>query len=386
MGYAKPDLSLCIHVGSPDSPVAYYQQVGRAGRAIERADAILLPAETDERLWQFFATASIPDVGNIEKVLRTLEESGETMSVPTLEGITGVRRGRLEALLKIVAVEGVVERVANGWRSTGTPYVYDEEKWTAIRAARAVEADLMRSYAGGRGCLMEFLQQALDDPDPGACGRCSVCTQELPVQGFDISTESVSAARVYLRGADIVIEPRKLWPKGVADGRGGRITGAGPGRALTYADSPEWREVVGAMSGPDLPLDDEVFGGIVSVLSRWRGQWAERPVAVVPIPSRHHPRMIMDLATRIAEIGKLAVIDALEVTGPRPPDTAASLLKVDTLVTGLHLRPGVVLPIDGPVLLVDDTYRSGWMMTFAAALLREAGVSAVMPLVVHQLP
>ncbi|HEY5302426.1 MAG TPA: RecQ family ATP-dependent DNA helicase [Acidimicrobiales bacterium] len=386
MGYDKPDLSFCIHVGSPDSPVAYYQQVGRAGRAIERADAILLPAETDERLWEFFATASIPDVGNIEKVLRTLEESGEAMSVPTLEGITGVRRGRLEALLKIVAVEGATERVTDGWRSTGTPYVYDEDKWAAIRAARAVEADLMRSYAGGRGCLMEFLQQALDDLDPGPCGQCSVCTQELPAQGIDINVESVSAAKVYLRGADIVIESRKLWPKGVADGRSGRITGAGPGRALTFADSPEWREVVRAMSGPDLPLDAEVFDGVVSVLGRWRGQWAERPVAVVPMPSHRHPRMIMDLATRIAEIGKLANIDALEVTGPSPPDAAASLLKVETLVTGLQLRTGVVLPTDGPVLLVDDTYRSGWTMTIAAALLREAGVSSVMPLVVHQLP
>ncbi len=279
-----------------------------------------------------------------------------------------------------------MERGPDGWRSTGTPYVFDEEKWVAIRAARAVEADLMRSYAGGRGCLMEFLQRALDDPDPGPCGRCSVCTQELPAQGFDINTQSVSAAQVYLRGADIVIESRKLWPKGVADGRSGRITGAGPGRALTFADSPEWREVVRAMSGPDLPLDAEVFDGVVSVLGRWRGQWAERPVAVVPMPSHHHPRMIMDLATRIAEIGKLAIIDALEVTGPSPPDTAASLLKVETLVTGLQLRPGVVLPTDGPVLLVDDTYRSGWTMTIAAALLREAGVSSVMPLVVHQLP
>ncbi|MHB8189858.1 MAG: RecQ family ATP-dependent DNA helicase [Ferrimicrobium sp.] len=386
MGYDKPDLSFCIHVGSPDSPVAYYQQVGRAGRAIERADAILLPTETDERLWEFFATASIPDAGNIEKVLRTLEESGEAMSVLTLEGITGVRRGRLEALLKIVAVEGAVERGPDGWRSTGTPYVYDKHKWAAIRAARTIEADLMRSYAGGHGCLMEFLQQALDDPDPGPCGRCSVCTRELPVQGFDVNTESVSAARAYLRGADVVIEPRKLWPKGVADGRGGRITGAGTGRALTFADSPEWREVVRAMSGPDLPLDDEVFDGVVSVLSRWRRQWTARPVAIVPMPSRHHPRMIMDLATRIAQVGKLAIIDALEVTGPRPSDAAASLFKVETLVAGLHLQPGVVLPTNGPVLLVDDTYRSGWTMTIAAALLREAGVSAVMPLVVHQLP
>lgn len=104
------------------------------------------------------------------------------------------------------------------------------------------------------------------------------------------------------------------------------------------------------------------------------------------MPSRHHPLMITDLATRIAEIGKLAIIDALEVTGAPPPDDAASLVKVHALVAGLHLKPGVALPTGGPVLLVDDTYRSGWTMTIAAAILRKAGVPAVLPLVVHQLP
>ena len=385
MGYDKPDLSFCFHVGSPDSPVAYYQQVGRAGRAIERADAILLPAETDEDLWKFFATASIPDVDNISAVLQTLKESNDPMGVATLEGMTGIRRGRLESLLKIVAVEGAVERRDDGWRSTGKPYVYDEAKWAAIRTARAAEAELMRAYAGGRGCLMEYLQRALDDPEPGPCGRCSVCTQEFPLGGFAVSAESVNAAQVYLRGADVIIEPRKLWPKGVEDGRSGKIIGAGPGRTLTYADSPGWREIGRVMSGPDVPLDAEIFDGVVSVLSRWRKEW-QRPVAVVPMPSRHHPLMITDLATRIAEIGKLAIIDALEVTGPPPPDDASSLVKVHALVAGLHLKPGVALPTDGPVLLVDDTYRSGWTMTIAAAILRKAGVTAVLPLVVHQLP
>ena len=239
MGYDKPDLGFCLHVGSPDSPVAYYQQVGRAGRAIERAEAVLLPAETDERLWEYFATSSIPDPRNIERVLATLTDRGEAMSVPALESATGIRRGRLESLLKIVAVDGAVERVAKGWRSTEEPYTYDGAKWADIRAARAAEADLMRSYAGGLGCLMEFLQRALDDPDPGPCGRCSVCTGELPAQGLAVDPDAVDAARAYVRGVDAAIEPRKLWPTGLRDGPKGRIEGASVGRALTFADTPD---------------------------------------------------------------------------------------------------------------------------------------------------
>ncbi len=386
MGYDKPDLGFCLHVGSPDSPVAYYQQIGRAGRAIERADAVLLPAETDERLWQYFATASIPDPDAIELVLGVLAGRGEPMTVPSLESVTGIRRGRLESLLKIVAVEGAVERVASGWRATGAAYAYDGPKWKAIRAARTVEADLMRSYAGGLGCLMEFLQRALDDPDPGPCGRCSVCSGTLPAQGRDIDPESVEAARVYLRGADVTLEPRKLWPGGLGDIRRGRIRGASEGRALTFADSPGWGEAAEAVAGTDRPLADDIVVGMVSVLTRWRETWPSRPVAVVPMPSRRHPRLIGDLAQRVADVGKLPLVDALGARGPRPPDDVASAPRVEALLSSLFVREGVTLPVDGPVLLVDDTYRTGWTMTVAAALLRDAGACEVMPLVVHQLP
>jgi ATP-dependent DNA helicase RecQ len=386
MGYDKPDLGFCVHVGSPDSPVAYYQQIGRAGRALDHAEAVLLPAESDERIWEYFATASVPDPDHVAAVLDTFDRVGEPMSVPALESQTGVRRGRLDALLRVVAVDGAVERTSEGWIATGTPYVFDTEKWAQIRAVRAAEADLMRAYASGRGCLMEFLQQALDDPDPGPCGRCSVCTGVLPAPGRAVDPAGVDAVRLHLRGADSVIEPRKRWPTGLADGRRGVIVGAEAGRALTYADTPGWSDAVAVIRGGDRPLPDEVVDGMVAVLTRWKTSWSARPVAVVPMPSRHHPRMVRDLAERIAAIGKLPLVDALTVHGPRPPDDVPSAPRADALFGALAVRADVDLPGDGPVLLVDDSYRTGWTMTVAAALLREAGVPAVLPLVVHQLP
>ncbi len=387
MGYDKPDLGFCVHLGSPDSPVAYYQQVGRAGRAIEHAEAVLLPAaESDERIWEYFATAAIPEERHVAPVLDALTHEGAPMSVPALEALTGIRRGRLEALLKVVAVDGAVERTTGGWIATGVPYAFDAEKWAAIRAVRTAEADLMRTYAAGRGCLMEFLQQALDDPDPGPCGRCSVCTGELPAPGRTVDAAVVEDVRAHLRGADTVLEPRKRWPAGLADGRTGVIVGATHGRALTYADTPGWLDAVHALDAPDAPLPDDVFDGVVAVLTRWRTKWAERPVAVVPVPSRRHPVLVRDLAARLASVGKLELVDALTVDGPRPPADVASGPRVDALLRTLSVRPGVTIPRHGPVLLVDDTYRTGWTMTVAAALLRDAGVREVMPLVVQRLP
>src|SRR3954452_12793286 len=151
MGYDKPDLAFCIHLGSPASPVAYYQQVGRAGRALDNATAVLVPGPSDERIWDYFATAGIPDEQQVERVLDVLGE--EAQSLPSIEAATGMRRGRLEGLLKILAVADAVQRRAGGWVSTGRGWYYDTAKWTALRQVRATEADLMRKYAHGEGCL-----------------------------------------------------------------------------------------------------------------------------------------------------------------------------------------------------------------------------------------
>jgi ATP-dependent DNA helicase RecQ len=383
MGYDKPDLAFCAHLGSPDSPVAYYQQIGRAGRALDDAVAVLLPAETDEALWHWFATSSIPRPDDVTAVLAALGEADGSMSVPALETVTGLRRGRLEQLLRVVAVDGAVQRVKGGWERTGQPYEHDEAKWRAIREGREAEADLMRGFARGRGCLMRFLQTALDDPEPTDCGRCSVCTGELPGPGRDLDPDVLDAARRFLRSSDVVLAPRKRWPAGTE--RRGAIVGAEEGRALVYATTPGWDDLLGELDHGDRPLSQELVDGMVRVLSRWRTSWAARPVAVVPVPSRRHDGLIVDLAERIAAVGKLPLVHALEVSGPPPPSDAAPKPRVDHLLATLSVRPDASVP-HGPVLVVDDTYRTGWTMTVAATLLRDAGAGAVLPLVVHQLP
>ncbi|MFO1268646.1 MAG: DEAD/DEAH box helicase [Rubrivivax sp.] len=300
MGYDKPDLAFCIHVGSPASPVAYYQQVGRAGRALDDAVAVLLPAETDERIWAYFATAGVPDPERVGKILAALRKGPQTLL--ELENATAIRRGRLEGLLKILAVEEVVQRDGSAWALTGTPWTYDAERWRALAQVREREANLMRSYAAGAGCLMRFLQEALDDPDPRDCGRCSVCTGRLPGPGARPGEARVEAARVFARGQDVLIEPRKLWPSGLSGSgrqtRKGRIAGCSEGRALAFADDPGWADVLRPLFGgaagpansgdfagapgdfdrsgaaPDGPAPPAVLEGVIALLGRWRAPGA----------------------------------------------------------------------------------------------------------------
>jgi ATP-dependent DNA helicase RecQ len=382
MGYDKPDLAFCIHVGSPASPVAYYQQVGRAGRALDDAVAVLLPAETDEQIWAYFATAGVPDEERVGKILDALAQRPQTLV--ELENATSIRRGRLEGLLKILAVEEVVERQGSAWALTGQPWTFDAERWQALARVRANEANLMRAFAAGRGCLMRFLQEALDDPAPTDCGRCSVCTGTLPGPGTRPGAERVSAARVFARGQDVRIEPRKLWPSGT--GRKGRIVGCAEGRALAYADDPGWADLLQPLfREPDAPAPAPVLDGVVRVLARWRSSWGERPVAVVPMPSAQHPQLVHSVASHLASVGRLPLLDALRLDGATPDADAASAAKVVALLQALSLRPDVAVP-RRPLLLVDARYRSGWSMTVAGTLLREAGATAVLPLVLHQLP
>jgi ATP-dependent DNA helicase RecQ len=409
MGYDKPDLGFCVHVGSPSTPVAYYQQVGRAGRAVAHAEGVLLPSDADERIWDYFATASIPDAATAAKVLACLVGAGRGLL--EIEAETGVRRGRLEALLKILAVEGVVQKDGAVWQTTGVPYVHDTAKWTALAQVRQQEAGIMRQYAQGQGCLMAYLQTALDDPTPAPCGRCSVCTGQLPFPGLMPSQDKLIAARDFLRGMAVDIEPRKRWPAGV--GRKGAIRGFDAGRAVAFADDPGWVAALQAWrTAAPGEVPAELLAGAVATLARWSATWPARPVCVVPLPAPSWairpvietdtqtatqtdtltdtltatPRSASQtLAAHIAQKGRLPLHDVLRWTGGPAPDDAASTPVVAHLESAIRLTADAHR-LDGPVLLVAAHVRTRWAATVAAALLRENGASQVRLLALHLQP
>ena len=381
MGYDKPDLGFCVHVGSPSTPVAYYQQVGRAGRAVAHAEGVLLPSDADERIWDYFATASIPDAATAAQVLHSM--GTDARSLIEIEADTGVRRGRLEALLKILAVEGVVEKEFSAWRAKGVPYVHNTAKWATLARVRQQEAGLMRQYAHGQGCLMAYLQTALDDPSPAPCGRCSVCTGHLPFPGLTPTHDKLIAARDFLRGMDVDIEPRKRWPAGVS--RKGSIQAFDAGRAVAFADDPGWVAELQALrvAAPG-EVSESLLAGAVATLGRWAKTWPARPVCVVPLPAPDTASN-QTLALYIARKGRLPLHDVLTWQGGPTPADVASTPVVAHLESAIGLSPDADLPV-GPVLLVCTDARTRWTATVAAALLRENGASQVLLLALHLQP
>jgi ATP-dependent DNA helicase RecQ len=383
MGYDKPDLGFCLHLGSPGTPVAYYQQIGRAGRALTHAEAILLPGSGDEAIWEYFATANIPSQENADRVLEALSERPQ--SVIDLEGATAIRRGRLEALLRILAVDDAVEKDGSKWTATGRPWMLDSRKWDALLAGRREEADLMRNYAHGRGCLMAYLQQALSDPNPAPCGKCSVCTGQLPEPGLHPSASAINEARRFLRQQDVIFEPRKIWPKGCT--RKGTISAKLAARAVAFADDPGWTEELEALARSGMTtVPSGLLDGAVSLLQRWKNDWEQRPALVMPAPAPDSEMQSnRQLANHISTIGRLPLFDAFSWQGPACPENQPSASHVKHLEKAIRFQKLTNLPA-GPVLLCATTARTCWTMTLAAALLSEAGVKSVMAIVLHRQP
>jgi len=378
MGFDKPDLAFVVHFQSPDSPVTYYQQIGRAGRALDRAEVVLLCGAEDRAIWEWFASTAFPPREQVAAVLGALEAAGEPISTALLEEVANLSRSRLELMLKVLDVDGAVRRVSRGWERTETPWTYDADRHARVAAARAAEQRAMLDYATTDQCLMAFLRAQLDDPDPTPCGRCANCTGRRPSTAVDPGL-AAEAAR-FLAGQDLTLTPRLQWPQGIP-GLRGRIPEelrVEPGRALATLGGPGWGPVVRDLLAADGPVPDEVVDAVVRVLARW--DWRERPAWVTFMPSRRHPKLVEDLAARIAEVGRLPLHRVLERARAGPPQIEmANSAHQCRNVHGAFALGAPVPP--GPVLLVDDAADSKWTLTIVGALLREAGAGPVHPLV-----
>jgi ATP-dependent DNA helicase RecQ len=391
MGYDKPDLGFVVHVGAPPSPVSYYQQVGRAGRGIDHALVVLLPSEADQGVWDYFATATIPSAEEVQRLLGCLEgESPDGVwTAPAVEAETGLRRTRVELLLKQLAVDGAVERVETGWRRTPKQWRYDAEHYESIVATRRREAAIMRSYIEGRTCLMQLLQESLDDPTARRCGRCSACLGELP-EGLAAAPQpsSVETVAALLRGERHLLAPRKMWPGGEF-GRRGRIPAdelAEEGRTLVFADAPEWAGDIsrfGRQAGPS----EQLLASSVARLSEWRSTWSQRPQVVVGLAAAGYRSLVEAVADHLASVGRLERLDLAVDSRPDDYSQLNSAQEAAFWQANLRLDPAATERLNArPVLLVVDATASLWPITVAAAMLRGAGATAVLPLLIHRRP
>lgn len=397
MGFDKPDLGFVVHVGAPASPIAYYQQVGRAGRGTDRADVVLLPGPEDRAIWEWFASMSFPAADQVRATLDVLAAAGAPMSLPALETAVDLRRGRLEMMLKVLDVDGAVHRVRGGWQSTGQPWVYDEDRYARLDAARRAEQQAMVEYIATPGCRMAFLRTALDDPQLAAdpswrCGTCDRCQAASATAADGVDAALVAAARDRLHRPGVEVTARRQWPSGMAT-MGVPLTGrlaadelAATGRAVARSDGLGLGGVLRALFGGSQVNDGPVPPALRDAVLAALDSWDVTADGVAWVRSVTRPQLVEHLAGAVARHQHLPLVGAVGPVGDAPPDrhdvnSAQRLAGVHRRL-GLELSGSALAGLAGrSVLLVDDRTDSGWTLTVAARLLRRAGAAQVHPFV-----
>jgi ATP-dependent DNA helicase RecQ len=374
MGYDKADLTFVVHYQAPGSVVSYYQQVGRAGRGVEHADIVLLRGGEDRRIQDFFIEQAFPDRDRVAAVLAELEAAGARgRTTRELMAVVNLGMGRIEAMLKILDVEGAVRRHGTRWQSVaGSDWLYDGERYAQVTALRRAEQEAMAAFGADGRCLMRVLQEQLDDPDARDCGRCSVCTAPRFAQPPDPAL--VEQAGRHLRSRPPQLEVKKMAPD--AEGTMRKIpedARTEPGWALArFGDGGWWPAVErGFREGS---FDDEVVVGLADVLRS-----AATPLEwITTVPSVAGGEVIIRLAERLASELGISPIELVTRTGDRPPQREmANAMQQAANVRGAFKV--IATPPPGSGVLLDDRRHSGWTLAMVGGQLRRAGAQRVVP-------
>ncbi len=379
MGFDKADLHFVIHYQLPGNIISYYQQIGRAGRGIDKAHIVLMHGPEDEEIQEYFIDTAFPAPKQVVQVVEMLRYHG-AMKQAELERYVNAKRNVLEKILVHLEVENIVTKENREYHLLDERINPDFDRWTQVTRTRYAELNQMKAYLKEDGCLMRFLARALDDPTQlEPCGRCRNCTNAK--SKFEPSIAQIEKARAFLRGGEAIeFEPRKRFPSGFPDARNTVIKNQHQaGLALCAYYDEGWGTLVRSGRSANQYADELVEASAAVILQNWK-TWAEIPTVVTAVPSLRRPALVPNFAKRLAQAIKLPYYDLIEHIEQHPAQSEMnnSFQQATNLIdryTMLHKLGGK------PILLVDDFIDSQWTITMLARLLMQNGSGNIYPFV-----
>lgn len=383
MGFDKPDLGFVIHFQRPTSVVHYYQQVGRAGRAVKDAYGVLLNGEEDDAIADYFIRTAFPTAEEVDQILAAMRAANGALTVPKVQQRVNLSKGKIEKVLKFLLLESPapIQKTPSGYVLNPVRWQMPMDRIERITNLRRQEQGRMSTYMSSRDCLMQFLAEELNDPNAAPCGKCANCAGGLLSERYPDNL--AQAAVEFLDRLENPIQPRKMWPPGLADpemkGKIAPECQALEGRALCRWGDPGFGALVRRGKQRDHRFDDQLVDAVARLIrNRWRPD--PTPSWLTCVPSRRHQTLVPDFARRLAVRLGLPFVECIrKVRDTEPQKTRVnSFHQVQNIAGAFVVDRAMVRP--EPVLLIDDMVDSTWTFTVLTVLLRKAGSGSVYPL------
>jgi len=377
MGVDKSDIGFVIHFQKPGNVVAYYQQIGRAGRGINRAVAILFSGIEDDKISEFFIASAFPTREEMQGVIDTITKLGGA-SKYDIERNVNMKLKRIESCLKYLSVNGDIYKEKNKYLKSAKVWVIDNDHSKRITELRHHELRRMNDFVHTNECYMKFVAGELNDGTARNCGKCSNCMGE-DIISREINKKTLYEAQRYLRAGNYVIEPRKMWPVGVKVDGSNRINNLSQyqqGLVLSNFGDAGWGRIVADCKYKTNEFSQELVDASYRLLKDY--VVANDITWITNISSLRRPVLVKDLTISLANLLALEYRECIEKTvdSIEQKKLNNSSKQYENVNSSFAINDTID---SGNVLLVDDTVDSKWTLTICSYKMIGKGSGKVFP-------